>query len=93
MDMSGCRPDSGETSFCAERRLPDVFAVYASVFVSLLCMYNYPALNSQSDMSGHRCQEAKSDKQSVPGGGSKQCATIALLLSVCPRFHVTLATL
>lgn len=27
--------------------------------------------------------------QTMPGGGSKQCAAIALLLSVCPRCHVT----
>lgn len=42
------------------------------------------------DTDVRKPRRAESDKQTVPGGGSKQCATIALLLSVCPRFHVTL---
>lgn len=52
-DMPGCRADDSEAVFCAPSCLPGMFAVYDSVLVSLLCMYNYPALNSQSDMSGH----------------------------------------
>ncbi len=41
------------------------------------------------DTDVRKLRRSESDKQTVPGGGSKHCAAIALLLSVCPRCHVT----
>lgn len=41
------------------------------------------------DTDVRKRRHSVSDKQTMPGGGSKQCAAIALLLSVCPRCRVT----
>lgn len=41
------------------------------------------------DTDVRKPRHSESDKQTMPGGRSKQCAAIALLLSVCPRCHVT----
>lgn len=41
------------------------------------------------DTDVRKLRHSESDKQTMPGGGSKQCAAIALLLSVCPRCRVT----
>lgn len=41
------------------------------------------------DTDVRKLRQSASDKQTMPGGRSKQYATIALLLSVCPRCHVT----
>lgn len=41
------------------------------------------------DTDVRKLRHSESDKQTMPGGGPKQCAAIALLLSVCPRCHVT----
>lgn len=41
------------------------------------------------DTDVRKLRQSASDKQTMTGGGYKQCAAIALLLSVCPRCHVT----
>ena len=66
--------------------------VFANVSVRnarlyLLCT-ELPKWHVRTLMSGNWDTLSLTNKP-MPGGGSKQCAAIALLLSVCPRCHVT----
>lgn len=56
----------------------------ACVFI----VYWGPKVTCQ-DTDVRKLRHSESDKQTMPGVGSKQCAPIALLLSVCPRCRVT----
>lgn len=102
-DMSRClqcgvRADT--LGFVSAAMCMTVFCVYraSALFISvclcaLLCVCIYrdwaPKVTCQ-DTDVRKLRHSKSDKQIMPGGGSKQYTTIALLLSVCPWCHVTL---
>lgn len=58
------------------------------VHTCLLCT-EFPKRHVKTLTDVRKPRHSASDKQTMPGGGSKQCAAIALLLSVCPRCHVT----
>lgn len=73
------------------------FSVYPARFCFCQCvrvhihefiMHRAPGVTCQ-DTDVRKLRHSESDKQTVPGGGPKQSSAIALLLSVCPRCHVT----
>lgn len=66
------------------------YTVVASVSVCThMCFFPCTELPKCHDTDVRKRRHSVSDKQTMPGGGFKQCAAIALLLSVCPRCRVT----
>lgn len=66
-----------------------ILLVYCCCQCVCLHAHVFFSVHRAPKVSWHWCQETGNDKQTMPGGGFKQCAAIALLLSVCPRCRVT----
>lgn len=64
------------------------FCQWVHVNACVFIVHWVPKVTCQ-DTDFRKLRHFESDKQTMPGGGSKQCAAIALLLSVCLRCHVT----
>lgn len=99
-DMSGCLQCGvrADTWACVSLYMcMKAFSVYPAWFCFCQCvrvhihefiMHWSPGVTCQ-DTDVRKLRHSESDKQTMPGGGPKQCSAIALLLSVCPRCHVT----
>lgn len=99
-DMSGCLQCGvrADTWACVSLYMcMKAFSVYPAWFCFCQCvrvhihefiMHWAPGVTCQ-DTDVRKLRHSESDKQTMLGGGPKQCSAIALLLSVCPRCHVT----